>query len=305
MVLLQHRRHLTSPLLEPLDTEKRDELAKFSKLRIPPTGCQLIHVHVQRPARPVQVLLSRKARTLRGRAASEAVPENTTLARFHERVRHQSAVHSSGNKALGDSGMESSARKREEADQMEKVKVRELMVPSASFPKISDRATLYETLLALESAQEKFLAGKAEQRILLVEDDKGRVAGKISPLDLLRGLETNYARMQPEEAVSQFGFDYIWKSMRSDLHLWEDPFRDLCRKADTIRVRDFTRIPDKGHLVTQDDRLAKCFHLFVMTRHDSLFVVENDEIIGMLRFSDVYRLASRTIRECGCRTGQS
>ena len=188
---------------------------------------------------------------------------------------------------------------------MEKIRVRELMVPSASFPKISNRATLHETLLALESAQEKFLAGQAEQRILLVEDDKGKVAGKISPLDLLRGLETNYARMQPEEAVSQFGFDYIWKSMRSDLHLWEDPFRDLCRKADTIRVRDFIRVPDKGHLVTQDDRLAKCFHLFVMTRHDSLFVVEDDEIIGMLKFSDVYRLASRTIRECGCRTGQS
>ena len=64
--------------------------------------------------------------------------------------------------------------------------------------------------------REKFLAGQAAQRI---EDEKGAIAGKNSPLDLLRGLETNYARIQPEEAVSQFGFDYIWKSMRSDLHL--------------------------------------------------------------------------------------
>ena len=198
-------------------------------------------------------------------------------------------------------------REREE-NQMEKIRVRELMVPLASFPKISDRANLHEAILALESAQEKFLAGQAEQRILLVENESGQVAGKVSPLDLLRGLETNYARMQPEEAVSQFGFDYIWKAMRSDLHLWEDPFRDLCRKADTIRVRDFIKTPDKAHSVTGDDRLAKCFHLFVMTRHDSLFVVGDDDgdgIIGILRFSDVYRLAARTIRECACGTERS
>lgn len=182
---------------------------------------------------------------------------------------------------------------------MEKVKVGELMIPSARFPKISDSATLYETLLALESAQEKYLSGQADQRILLVEDQAGRVVGKISPLDLLRGLETNYARMHPEDAVSRYGLDYIWKSMRSDMHLWEDPFRDLCRKAGTIRVRGFIRTPDDGHLITRDDGLAKCFHLFVMTRHDSLFVVDDDEIVGMLRFSDVFRLVSRTIRECG------
>lgn len=188
-----------------------------------------------------------------------------------------------------------------EEDEMEKVEVRELMVPLARFPRISDGAALDEAIPALESAQEKFLSGQAEQRILLVENDSGQVVGKISPLDLLRGLETNYARMQPEEAVSRYGFDYIWKSMRSDLHLWEDPFRDICRKADTIKVRDFIKTPDRAHAVTGADRLAKCFHLFVMTRHDSLFVVDDDDgdvIIGILRFSDIYRLAARTIREC-------
>jgi hypothetical protein len=88
--------------------------------------------------------------------------------------------------------------------------------------------------------------------------------------------------------------------MRSDLHLWENPFRDLCRRADTIRVRDFARRPADGHRVGADDPLAKCFHLFVMSQHDSLFVVDGEEILGLLRFSDVYRMVSKTLRECEC-----
>lgn len=44
--------------------------------------------------------------------------------------------------------------------------------------------------------------------------------------------------------------------------------------------------------------LARCFHLFVMHRHDALFVLEDEGIIGMLRFSDVFRKASQTMKGC-------
>ncbi|MFH1349866.1 MAG: hypothetical protein ABII26_02920 [Pseudomonadota bacterium] len=50
--------------------------------------------------------------------------------------------------------------------------------------------------------------------------------------------------------------------------------------------------------------MAKCFHLFVMNRHDALFVLEGDEIVGLLRFSYVYRKASGTMKECGIETMQ-
>jgi len=199
--------------------------------------------------------------------------------------------------------LSSAAEGREEAA-MEETKVRDLMVPSAQFPKIADSATLFETLLALESAQERYLSGQSDQRILLVEDGEGRVIGKISPIDLLRGLETNYPQLSSEEAVSRFGLDYIWKSMRAELHLWEDPFRDLCRRADRIRVRDFSRPPAEGHRVVADDTLAACLHLFVMSRHDALFVIDGDEIVGLLRFSDIYRMVSRILHDCGRGTDQ-
>ena len=186
----------------------------------------------------------------------------------------------------------------EEAEEMEKMHVRDLMVPADRFPKISNRANFYEAVTALEIAQQKFMAGEAQQRILLVEDDDGRIIGKLSPIDLLRGLETNYSRVVAEKTLSRYGFGNIWKTIQDDYNLWGDPFHDLCRKAAQVQIQDFLKGPSEGQTVGVDDLMARCFHLFVMNRHDSLFVVDGDRIVGLLRFSDVYQEVSRTMKEC-------
>jgi predicted transcriptional regulator len=181
---------------------------------------------------------------------------------------------------------------------MENMTVRDLMVPVKDFPKISENATFYEAVCALEAAQEKYLAGKSKQRILLVEDEKGKIIGKISPIDLFRGLETKYSHVDIEAYVKRSGLNYIWRSMQKDFGLWENPFKDLCRKATDIRIKNFIKSPADGQSVTMDDPLAKCLHLFVMNRHDALFVFEKDHLVGLLKFSDVYKSASQVMRAC-------
>jgi CBS domain containing-hemolysin-like protein len=187
---------------------------------------------------------------------------------------------------------------QQETDDMEKMKVRELMVSTDDFPKISDKATLFDALSALETAQESFLSGKTAQRILLVENEKKQVIGKISPIDLFKGLERKYNKVNVEDTLDKFGLKYIWTSMRKEYALWESPFKDLCRKAGDIHVRDFVNIPNEGQAVDAEDTLSKCFHLFVVNRHDTLFVMKKNEFIGMLRFSDVYREVAQTMKEC-------
>jgi predicted transcriptional regulator len=182
---------------------------------------------------------------------------------------------------------------------VEKMKVKDLMVPADKFPKISDQATFYEALAALEAAQEKFLSGESQQRILLVENQDGKIVGKISPIDLFVGLETNYSRVNAEETINRFGLSYVWKSMQKDYNLWENPFKDLCRKASDVQIKNFLKTPTEGQSVRTQDTLAKCFHLFVMNRHDSLFVFEGGEIVGLLRFTDVYNKVSQTMKACG------
>jgi len=181
---------------------------------------------------------------------------------------------------------------------MEHMKVRDLMIPIDRFPRISDTATFYEGLTALERAQEKYLSGESKQRILLVEDKDGKIIGKLSPIDLIRGLETNYNRMDAQNILNRFGLGYLWKSMQEDYHLWENPFKDLCLKAVNLRIKDFFKPPQEGQCVDVDDSLAKCFHLFVMNRHDALVVLEGDRIVGLLRFSDLYKKAAQAMKEC-------
>jgi Mg2+/Co2+ transporter CorC len=190
----------------------------------------------------------------------------------------------------------------EDVQEMEKMHVRDLMVPADRFPKISNRASFYEAVRALEIAQQKYVAEDAKQRILLVVDDERRIIGKLSPIDLLRGLETNYSRIVAEKTLSRFGFANIWKTVQEDFNLWGDPFHDLCRKAAEVQVKDFLKGPDEGQTVAVDDPMAKCFHLFVMNRHDSLFVVVGEQIVGLLRFSDVYLEVSKTMKECHIET---
>ena len=141
---------------------------------------------------------------------------------------------------------------------MEKMKVRDLMVLIDRFPKISNRTVYFEALSVLENAQKNYLSGESERRILLVENEKGPVIGKLSPNDLFRGLERTIVGLMPmSPSLTRFGSDYIWKSMQKDFNLWENPFKNLCHKAKGIQINDFIKEPSKGPSVGADDPLVK------------------------------------------------
>jgi CBS domain-containing protein len=181
---------------------------------------------------------------------------------------------------------------------MKKMHVRDFMVPVDEFPKISNQATFYEALMALEDAQEKYLAGENKQRILLVEDKNGKVVGKISPFDMLRGLEPSYDQIEEEEKLPSTGLSYALKAIGRQYRLWQTPFADLCKKAKDIKIKDFVKASPEHKAVQIDDRLIKAFNLFIMGRYDSLFVYDGDEIVGLVKFSDVYEDIKETMKEC-------
>lgn len=182
---------------------------------------------------------------------------------------------------------------------MEKMKAADLMVPIDAFETIPHTATFYEALTALENARDKHLKGENREKILLVSDENGKITGKISPIDLIRGLEPNYDTMDDKDISSRYGFGYATEAMQETYRLWQTPFKDLCRKAVDVQVKAVIPDSQKKQAIHIDDRLDKAFHLFVMGRHDSLFVMKGDEIVGLLIFSDVYERVSETMKECG------
>lgn len=176
--------------------------------------------------------------------------------------------------------------------------VKDFTVPIGKFPRISDTATFSGAVMALERAQEEFLAGKREQRIVLVTDSENKVVGKLSPLDVVRGLEPNYDNIVDEQASAYVGdYDYVINAMKTQARLWAKPLDDLCAKAKDVQVKDFIQPPKTSQIIDQEEGLNNAFHRFVMFKHDSLFVMDGKKLVGLLRFSDVYKEIQRRIKE--------
>lgn len=176
--------------------------------------------------------------------------------------------------------------------------IQNLMRPVDQFPRISDQAYFHEAIGALEEAQKNFQAGKAKQRILLVENQDGVIVGKLSPMDVVRGLEPRYDKIDSLADDIRFGLPQIVQSMKDDYRLWQEPLADLCRKAGEIKVASMLNSPGPTQAVKISDSMNNAFHLFATTRHDSLYVMDGDNIVGLLRFSDVYAAIREVVKSC-------
>jgi hypothetical protein len=112
--------------------------------------------------------------------------------------------------------------------------VKDLMVLLSEYATVSEDASLFEAVLALEKAQENFedKHTRYRHRAILILDKDGQVVGKLSQLDVLRALEPRYQEMIQGEGLHRFGFSKEFeKSILEDYHLFANPLDDLCRKA--------------------------------------------------------------------------
>jgi CBS domain-containing protein len=182
---------------------------------------------------------------------------------------------------------------------METVKVKDLMVPLDQYNTISKDATLYEAVMALEEAIEKYRAKGSPYRSVLVCDYSGRVLGKLSYLDVLRSLEPKYTEMGDLRKLSGFGLSAEFvKSMIDRYELWKVPLDDLCRKAADLKVGDIVTSPLEGEIIDQDASLNRAAHQLILGHYRSLLVTSKGEIVGILRLMDVFSEVVRRMKAC-------
>jgi len=178
-------------------------------------------------------------------------------------------------------------------------KVKELMVPLSEYATVSEEATLYEAVAALEAAQQKLDHGRYRHRAVLIYNAEGQIVGKVSQLDIVRALEPKYNDIESARSASRFGFSkQFLKSMFHQYNLWGQPLADICRKAVKWKVKTFMYTPTEGEYVDQNASLNEAIHQLVMGHHQSLLVVGNTEIVGILRLTDVFNEVCRMIKSC-------
>jgi len=188
---------------------------------------------------------------------------------------------------------------------MKDIFVRDLMVRLEEYATVGEEANLYEAVKALRDAQERYRiqsGSKYPHRAVLVVNRQGHVVGKLSQLDIIMALEPKYKNILDKtnwaflEATALSG-DIMQKIMR-DMELFEEPFKDLCYKAAYTKVKDFMYSPTSGEYVKEDESLANAIHKFIAGKHQSLLVLKGEEIVGILRLTDVFEFISEEIMKC-------
>jgi CBS domain-containing protein len=179
---------------------------------------------------------------------------------------------------------------------MKTIIVKDLMVPLSEYATVTDDAMLSDALDALESAQAEFDKSRYRHRAILVcEKKSGKVIGKISQLDVIRSLEPKYEffteeKTFPNAGTSHFGFSpKFMKDILEQYELWYEPISDICEKAQGQKVKDIMQTPSAGEFVKEDANLGEAIHQLIMGHHQSLLVTRNEDIVGILRLTDVFK----------------
>jgi CBS domain-containing protein len=183
---------------------------------------------------------------------------------------------------------------------MESIIVKDLMVPLADYATVPEDATLYEAVIALEAAQQNIKQGQDKHRAVLVLNNEKKVIGKLSQIDILRGLEPKYDHIGNLRESSRYGFsaEFI-RSMVHQYDLWRKPLDDICKKAANIKVSDIMYTPKSGEYVNATDSLNHAIHQLVMGHHQSLLVTDaGGAIVGILKLTDVFKVIGDRMKAC-------
>jgi CBS-domain-containing membrane protein len=123
-----------------------------------------------------------------------------------------------------------------------------------------------------------------------VFDEENRVVGKLGQFDILMALESKYSEIGDLERLWGMSLspDFV-KSIFQNYSFWSESLESMSKKAAQLKVTDIMHTLTEGEYIDQDSPLDEAMHQLIMGHHQSLIVTRNEEIVGILRLSDVFR----------------
>jgi CBS domain-containing protein len=172
---------------------------------------------------------------------------------------------------------------------MKGITVREMMVPLVEYATVTQDATLYEAVVALERAQMSFDETRDRHRAILVCDENRKIVGKLSQIDIIKALEPDYREKLSEARLSRFGISdrYMERTLKQH-DFWKQPLDRLCAAAGRQRVTTVMSTPTKGEYIDVGASMQEAIQRLVVGNHLSLLATDGEEIVGVLRLTDVF-----------------
>jgi len=181
---------------------------------------------------------------------------------------------------------------------VQNIKVKQMMVPLEDYATVSENATMYDAVIALERAQKEYDQNQYRHRAILVFDDKNKIVGKISQLDLIVALEPDYKKFIDVNALSHTGYNLDYIESFSRAGLWRKPLDEICSKAASMEVKNFMYSPKEGEFIDEEAEMNEAVHQLIVGKHHSLLVTRGDDIVGILRLTDVFKMVCESIKAC-------
>ena len=186
---------------------------------------------------------------------------------------------------------------------MDSITVKDLMVPLEGYTTIAKNASLGEAIAVLRDSRWQTIKetpGRPRDRAVLVLNDEGKVVGKLSLFEMLKGLEPRYEKVKgiraTARASSRIGTaSHAIDHMIEEYSLWQKPLKNLVEKAANVKVKHLMRDLTKADCIEEKESLNKAIHQIIVGHHQSLIVTRNGEITGILRLSDVVVEVGRMI----------
>jgi CBS domain containing-hemolysin-like protein len=172
---------------------------------------------------------------------------------------------------------------------MKTIVIKDLMVPVEEYATVPQEATLRDAVLALEKAQMTLDPSQHKHRAILVLDESGIVVSKITMKNILVALEPNYGKVEGMGVLERSGYspDLI-RSTLEDNAPWTKPLQFFHERASKLKVRDFIQAPSEDEYIDENATLDEATHQLIVEPYHSLLVTSGDEVVGILRLSDVF-----------------
>jgi len=174
--------------------------------------------------------------------------------------------------------------------------VKDLMVPLSEYVSLPEGSSLYEAVEALERARQDHVHNRYKHRAVLVLDRRGRVIGKLSQLDVLRGMQPKREEREKIEDIRRFGFSRRFiNQLQEQARKERDIVEVLGWDAAQLKVEAFMQTPSESECVDENASLEAAIHQLVAGTHLSLLVTRQSEIVGILRLSDAFVAVARNL----------
>ncbi|MDP8205113.1 MAG: CBS domain-containing protein [Candidatus Electryonea clarkiae] len=173
--------------------------------------------------------------------------------------------------------------------------VKYLTLPLNEYALVFEDDSLLEALQALEKSQVNLPPGRQPHRAVLVKDKNGTIVGKLGHLGFLKALEPKYTILGDVERLSKSGLstEFI-ESMMENYNFWRDDLTKITECAKHIKLKQVMKPVEES--IDENSTLAEAVHQMVMWQTLSILVKREDQVVGILRLSDLFTEISDFIK---------